>query len=150
MQRFRLRPLELTDIDKGFLSLLFQLTTVGSSSREALDARFAELQRNPDVLIQVAEDVESNQIVATGTVLIEPKFIHSCGKVGHIEDVVVDQSCRGTGLGKRLVEELVRWAESQGCYKVILDCAEDNAGFYTKCGLGRKEVQMVKYFKEDS
>lgn len=31
----------------------------------------------------------------------------------------------------------------QGCYKVILDCSEANQAFYEKCGLTRKEVQMV-------
>jgi hypothetical protein len=43
----------------------------------------------------------------------------------------------------RLIEELVRVAKQQGCYKVILDCAESNVAFYEKCGLSRKEVQMV-------
>ena len=33
-----------------------------------------------------------------------------------------------------------------GCYKVILDCAEANVPFYEKCGLTRKEVQMVRVF----
>ena len=36
-------------------------------------------------------------------------------------------------------------AEEAGCYKVILDCSEDNVAFYTKCGLTRKEVQMVRW-----
>ena len=31
-----------------------------------------------------------------------------------------------------------------GCYKVILDCAEANVVFYEKCGLTRKEIQMVR------
>lgn len=35
-------------------------------------------------------------------------------------------------------------AQELGCYKVILDCSEDNVPFYEKCGLTRKEVQMVK------
>lgn len=35
-------------------------------------------------------------------------------------------------------------AKEAGCYKVILDCAEANAAFYEKCGLTRKEVQMVR------
>lgn len=34
-------------------------------------------------------------------------------------------------------------AKEAGCYKVILDCAENNVAFYEKCGLTRKEVQMV-------
>lgn len=54
--------------------------------------------------------------------------------------------CRGGCLlACRLVEELVAVAAQQGCYKVILDCSEDNQAFYEKCGLTRKEVQMVKY-----
>jgi len=43
-----------------------------------------------------------------------------------------------------LIDELVKVAQEQGCYKVILDCAENNVDFYGKCGLTRKEVQMVR------
>lgn len=48
----------------------------------------------------------------------------------------------------RLIEELIRLAQELGCYKVILDCAESNIGFYERCGLTRKEVQMVKYYNK--
>jgi hypothetical protein len=34
-------------------------------------------------------------------------------------------------------------ARGKGCYKVILDCADHNVAFYEKCGLTRKEIQMV-------
>ena len=34
--------------------------------------------------------------------------------------------------------------QAAGCYKVILDCSEDNVPFYAKCGLTKKEVQMVR------
>lgn len=48
--------------------------------------------------------------------------------------------------GKRsIVDELVRRAEQEGCYKVILDCDESNVAFYAKCGLKTKGVQMAKY-----
>jgi glucosamine-phosphate N-acetyltransferase len=30
--------------------------------------------------------------------------------------------------------------------QVILDCADANVGFYEKCGLERKGVEMAKYF----
>ena len=42
-------------------------------------------------------------MVAAGTLLTELKFIRGCGRVGHIEDVVVDASCRGLKLGQRCV-----------------------------------------------
>jgi len=128
------------------MELLSQLTTMGDVSRSEFEKRFEEIGQSGDHRILVAEEVDSKRLVATATMLIERKFIHRCGKVGHVEDVVVDETCRGCGIGRRVMEELMRWAESQGCYKVILDCAEENAGFYEKCGMKRKEIQMVKYF----
>lgn len=43
----------------------------------------------------------------------------------------------------RVIEALVKLAEEAGCYKIILDCSEENVPFYEKCGLYKKEVQMV-------
>lgn len=43
----------------------------------------------------------------------------------------------------RLIEALIEESRKSGCYKVILDCSEANQAFYEKCGLTRKEVQMV-------
>ena len=77
---------------------------------------------------------------------IEKKFIRNCGKVGHIEDVVVDSNARGMQLGKKIVGFLADHARSVGCYKVILDCSVENRTFYEKCGFKQKEIQMVKYF----
>ena len=51
-------------------------------------------------------------------------------KVGHIEDVVVDKSQRGGGIGKQMLQFLEARAKDLGCLKVILDCNSDNVGFY--------------------
>lgn len=45
-----------------------------------------------------------------------------------------------------LIAHLIDAAKAAGCYKVILDCAERKVGYYEKCGLARKEVQMARYF----
>ena len=76
----------------------------------------------------------------------QAKFIHRAGLAGHIEDVVVDASVRGKGLGKLIIAKLVKVAQVAGCYKVVLDCAASNVGFYEKCGFMQKEVQMAHYF----
>ncbi|KIZ04131.1 glucosamine-phosphateN-acetyltransferase [Monoraphidium neglectum] len=156
------RRLESGDYDKGFLGLLAQLTTVGDIDKTAFEQRLKEVSSD-DYHIAVVEDKASGKLVGTAALIVERKFIHACGKasgvaalrmrpaaaepmrVGHIEDVVVDQAARGQRLGQRLIEELVRVCKEKGCYKVILDCADHNVAFYEKCGLTRKEIQMVRY-----
>ncbi|XP_076959002.1 glucosamine 6-phosphate N-acetyltransferase-like [Bidens hawaiensis] len=146
-QRYQVRKLEITDKNKGFMELLQQLTVCNSITDDEFQTRFEELKSyGDDHVICVIEDVKLCKIVATGSVFIEKKFIRSCGKVGHIEDVVVDSGARGMQLGKKVAGFLVDHARLTGCYKVILDCSEDNRAFYEKCGFKQKEIQMVKYF----
>ena len=146
LEKFRVRRLELLDKNKGFIELLQQLTVCDSVSDEQFEDRFQELSSlGDDHVIGVIED-QSRKIVATGSVFIEKKFIRNCGKVGHIEDVVVDSNTRGMQLGKKNVGFLSDHARSVGCYKVILDCCAENKTFYEKCGFKQKEIQMVKYF----
>ena len=44
------------------------------------------------------------KIVGSTTLLIETKFIHNGGKVGHIEDVVVDKEHQGKGIGEKIIK----------------------------------------------
>lgn len=46
-------------------------------------------------------------------------------------------------LGCRVIAELLEVSRRRGCYKTILDCSQDNVGFYEKAGLSVKGVQMV-------
>lgn len=73
-------------------------------------------------------------IAGVASLIIETKLIHGLCKVGHIEDVVVDETYRGKGIGKSLINRLVREAKSQGCYKVVLNCVPDLRKFYEQCG----------------
>ena len=86
------------------------------------------------------------KLLQLGAFFIEKKFLRNCGKVGHIEDVVVDSNARGLKLGKKIIAFLTEHARLMGCFKVILDCRLENGAFYEKCGFKQKEIQMVKYF----
>ncbi|KAI5664751.1 hypothetical protein M9H77_24074 [Catharanthus roseus] len=146
-ERFKVRKLEISDKKKGFVELLQQLTVCDAVSDKDFEERFQELAACGDEhVICVIEDDQTGKIVATGSVFIEKKFVRNCGKVGHIEDVVVDSSVRGMQLGKKIVGFLTDHACSMGCYKVILDCSDENRPFYEKCGYKQKSVQMAKYF----
>ncbi|CAH8386768.1 unnamed protein product [Eruca vesicaria subsp. sativa] len=145
-QTFKIRRLDISDKTKGYIELLSQLTVAGSLTDEEFDQRFKEITSyGDDHLICVIEDVSSGKIAATGSVMIEKKFLRNCGKAGHIEDVVVDTEFRGKHLGKQVVEFLMEHCRAMGCYKVMLDCSLENKGFYEKCGLVNKAIQMSKY-----
>jgi len=110
----------------------------GNLSFEKFNDIFNNLDNN--TYIYVIEYDE--KIIASGTLLIEQKFIHGGGKVGHIEDVIVDQKIRGEGLGRKITNYLVEEAKKQGCYKTILNCSHKNIGFYEKFGFKNNEVEM--------
>ena len=141
-----IRRLEEGDYELGFLSLLSVLTKVGTVSKEKWIEQYRIITSNPFIEIWVIHDTVKNQIVGTATLLVEPKFIHECGRVGHIEDVVLSKHTHGTGLGKKIVTFLAEQAKIRGCYKVILDCTQQTIGFYEKCGFIKKATQMAIYF----
>lgn len=131
--------------EKSFVGTSLWRREVGSITEDMFASHVARVDGNQDVHTLVVEDMRVNRLVATATLFIERKLIHSCGAAGHIEDVVVDQVVRGTGVGRHLVQALTQCAKECGCYKVILDCNEKNVGFYEKCGYARKGVQMASY-----
>lgn len=65
----------------------------------------------------VIEDTQAKKIVGAGTILVERKFIHHNGLVGHIEDIVTHSEYRGMNLGKLVIETLKFIGDKAGCYK---------------------------------
>merc|ERR1712083_1124436 len=53
--------------------------------------------------VVVIEDVNLARVIGAATLVVEKKFIHSCGLVGRLEDVVVSDVYRGKQLGKLVV-----------------------------------------------
>lgn len=139
------RLLDKTDFDKKFVELLSQLTETGNITKESFENQYESMSFNPYHRIYVLED--NNKIISCGTLLIEPKFIHNCSNVGHIEDIVVDKNARGKGLGKKIIKFLTEESKKYNCYKVILDCSNDHEEFYEKCGYKLKGKYMAHYFK---
>lgn len=89
----------------------------------------------------VLEDTKLEKIVASGTLIVEQKFIHEAAVRGRIEDIVVDNSCRGKKIGKLIVETLILLSERLGCYKTSLECKDPLLTFYTQFGLKREDNQ---------
>ena len=134
------RQLEKWDYDKNYLELLKQLTTVGDISREKYETAFDKM--GAEVWVVEFE----GKIIASVSLLLEQKIIHECGIVGHLEDVVVDMDYRKYGLGKFIIERIIKIARERGCYKLIGDCKSELLGFYEKNGFESKCVQISIYF----
>jgi len=144
--KFRLRNLEPKDFGRNFLDLLSELTTVSKLSQGWCEQRLAMMRSDALQEMVVIEDLDNGLLCAAGTMVIENKFIHECGRIGHLEDVVVHYGLRAKGLGKRVVDRAAEIAKGHGCYKILVDCAEKNVAFYEKCGFKRNCVQMSRYF----
>ncbi|XP_027716913.1 glucosamine 6-phosphate N-acetyltransferase isoform X2 [Vombatus ursinus] len=129
-----LRPLCTADLNRGFFKVLGQLTETGMVSPEQFMRSFEHMRKSGDYYVTVVEDVTIGQIVATATLIIEHKFIHSCAKRGRVEDVVVSDECRGKQLGKLLLSTLTLLSKKLNCYKITLECLPQNVGFYKKFG----------------
>jgi glucosamine-phosphate N-acetyltransferase len=82
------------------------------------------------------------RVVATASLLLEHKFIHGGGLVGHIEDVAVHRNYQHQGIGTALVRHATEEARRCGCYKAILNCSERLAPFYTRLGYESHDVGL--------
>ncbi|HSB84002.1 MAG TPA: GNAT family N-acetyltransferase [Nitrosarchaeum sp.] len=132
MNNITIRKLQKDDLRNGFLSTLDSLRKTSDINMEDAKKIFEKINSNPDYIIAVA--VIDGKVVGATTLLIETKFIHNGGKVGHIEDVVVDKNYQRKGIGEKIIKYLLKYAKESGCYKTILDCVDDVKPFYEKLG----------------
>ena len=131
-----IRELRKEDLWNGFLISLDSLKNASNIEKSKAEEIFEKINSNPDYIIAVAEI--DGKIVGSTTLLIEQKFIHDGGLVGHIEDVVVSKEYQGQKIGAKIMKHLIEISKKRGCYKTILDCTDDVKPFYEK--LGFKQV----------
>jgi len=132
----------------GALKLLAQLTEVGEVADDAFNS-FVALARGSDSLLTcVLEDQASSppQVIGIATLLLVYAGEGSRSPSrAHIEDVVIDASLRGHGMGARMIGSLVRIGMSVGAPSVVLECSRHNEGFYIKQGFRRDRTSMALY-----
>ena len=66
-------------------------------------------------------------------------------KTLYIDDLCVDETSRGLGVGKRLYEYALNFARKSGCYNLTLNvwaCNEGALVFYKKLGLVPQKIEM--------
>jgi len=91
------------------------------------------LNKNPDLSVLMEDN---GKIV--GTVL--GSFD---GRRGYIQKLVIDKNHRKKGVGKQLVEEVIKKFKSLGVLYIPISCEEENEAFYNKCGFKKtKQIPM--------
>jgi glucosamine-phosphate N-acetyltransferase len=138
---YEIRELTAPDLGRGFIETLGNLSDTGGLTPGSAQKILERMGRAS--LYHVLVAVESDgRVVGATTLLVEQKFIHGGGLVGHIEDVAVRKGSEGRGIGGSLVKAAVRTAEQLGCYKVILDCKEELEPFYARLGFMKRDLGM--------
>ena len=143
-EMFLFRHLKLKDMDEHYFTLLRQLSIVEHKTISEENNKEFFKRLNEDHVIVVIE--HNKKIVGSGTIIIEHKLIRGYGKVGHIEDIVIDKDFRNYGLGKYLVCMLKDYSLTNKCYKCILNCSKQLKDFYEKCDFKKQGLEMAKYF----
>ncbi|SVC43448.1 uncharacterized protein METZ01_LOCUS296302 [marine metagenome] len=140
MPEIIIREIEEDDLENGFLETLDFLRNASDLDKNKANEILKKIKQNPNHIIYVA--IDNKKIVGSTTLLIEQKFIHDGGLVGHIEDVVVRKDYEGKGIGIKLVTSMLERAKEKNCYKTILDCKDDVKQFYERIGFKRESNGM--------
>ena len=142
MSEIEIREIRENDLENGFLETLDFLRKASDLDKSKAKEILEKIKQNSNQIIQVA--IDDKKIVGCITLLIEQKFIHDGGLIGHIEDVVVRKDYEGKGIGMKLVTSMLEYAKRKNCYKTILDCKDDVKQFYERIGF-KHESNGMRY-----
>ena len=124
--------------------LLPQLSTSAKAvTTEALEA----IVTAPGTLLLVA--IDDDRVVGTITLIT---FALLTGRRALIEDVIVDESVRGRGIGAALVEEALSHARRMGVSTIDLTsrpAREAANALYRKVGFVQRTTNVYRYSLED-
>jgi ribosomal protein S18 acetylase RimI-like enzyme len=140
---FSIRPAGIQDI--GALQTLF-LQLGYHTKRETVAARLKEAEGRDGIL--VAESEKETGSVVCGVVVINfVTPVHEEGRWAVISALVIDEACRGEGIGQTLLAEAERLSREKGCTQIELSSSERRTRahkFYEDNGYHEVRKRFVK------
>jgi len=137
---------EVVEVDDELVAAFARLTPQLSSSSPAPGPdELAEIVSGPATVLFVARDIDSGDIVGTLTLAL---FRIPTGLRAWIEDVVVDESARGKGVGVALTETALERARREGARTVDLTSRpsrETANRLYRRVGFEERETNVYRY-----
>ena len=154
----RAQEKDMKDLDR----LLFQVNMVHHKGRPDLfkagqrkytDDQLREIIQDDRRPVFVAENEEGN-VVGYAFCIFQQRLndnILTDIKSLYIDDLCVDEACRGQHVGSALYEYVKDFAREQGCYNLTLNVWALNEGarrLYEKCGLRPQKIGMETILRE--
>jgi GNAT superfamily N-acetyltransferase len=139
----RIREARKEDIPE-ILRLLCVLDAEAEMSISDAEDIFERMETYPHYQCYMA--VEEDKPVGTFCMIICDNLGHAGRKFAVVENVVVDPSCQGQGIGKLLMEAAMEEAARHGCYKLMLSSNEkrkDAHRFYDHLGFTRHGISFM-------
>lgn len=138
---------QLDEIILQYSTLLSQLSEAPPLSTTLFLSHVHEIEIMGHIYICYYKTIENKiYIIGSGTIIYEPKLIRNGKYVGHIEDIVVDKTYRSMGIAKKIINQLLSFAQEKNCYKVILHATVEISTFYEKIGFEKHGLEMSLYF----
>lgn len=121
----------------------------------SLSPRFGDGSIDDNLLKSIIESPLHAQIVArdengkiVGAATMSTVFAAFAGRIGYLEDVVVDASAQGAGIGGKLWDEIVAWSREIGLDRIEFTSRKDRAAthaFYEKRGAFVRESNPYRF-----
>ena len=115
--------------------------------RKYTDGELVQLLADEGRPILAAED-ETGRVVGYAFCIVQRHVGDGALRDGttlYLDDLCVDENCRGQGVGKALYLAVLELARELGCWNVTLNvwaCNPDAMKFYERCGLKVQKIGM--------
>ena len=140
---------EVVSADPQLVGQLARLVPqLSSSAPDLTEYDLEEIARSPATILLVARD-RSGSVVGSLTLVV---FRAPTGPRAWIEDVVVDEDLRGSGIGSSLVREALRRAKAAGARTVDLTSRPSRVEanrLYLRLGFALRETNVYRFELED-
>ena len=151
-----IRRAENKDLD-GINKLLSQVLMVHHNGRPDIFKPNAKKYKDDELLEIIADDKrpifiaeEDEEVLGYAFCIFQQHIdnnILTDIKTLYIDDLCVNEECRGKHIGSKLYEYVLEFAKNEGCYNVTLNvwaCNESALRFYEKMGLVAQKIGMEK------
>lgn len=111
-----------------------------------VEGRFKYMLTLTHFNVCIAED--EGQVIGLITASVRPMLWHA-GPVALIDELIVDQTARGRGVGKALINTIVDWARKRGASEIEVSTEKDNGdaqAFYRRHGFDHESVLLEMEF----